>query len=261
MENVITVGIAMLLIYAIIGFFVYVSNKDKKIQTSTIRLSIFYLLTGIIATLGFAMLSIFMVISGEYDAWILFFLFSLPSASLIIAFFNCRIFYDEESVTYRNFWGKETTIRYTEIIDIEINFDILICSNDKKINIKDQGVGRIEFLKKITPYIDPILKKKKQSLINLPKVRKYRDSVHRAGEFYFGMIVIMVLYFVIMVVMFLEGEFIIGVGAAIFALGLDFLIFYSAKRAHSSKFWYVIAKKMYKQGCLKLDNDDLNKNK
>lgn len=74
-------------------------------------------------------------------------LFSLLGLSLIIGYVNCRITYDENSFTYKNFWGVKRTFKYDEITAIEdFEMDIKLYVGKYKVKIDDSAVGKNEFL-------------------------------------------------------------------------------------------------------------------
>ena len=91
------------------------------------------------------------------------------------------------------------------------------------------------------------------------KVRKFRDSVERPGEFIFGFVVMEIFAVAIPVVAALEGigdsyrglvlTFVVGLPVVLNAFIL--LIVISVKRAHSSKAWRKVAKVLVRNGYLK----------
>ena len=92
-----------------------------------------------------------------------------------------------------------------------------------------------------------------------PKVRKFRDSVERPGEFIFGFVVMEIFAVAIPVVAALEGigdsyrglvlTFVVGLPVVLNAFILLTVI--SVKRAHSSKAWRKVAKVLVRNGYLK----------
>ena len=65
-------------------------------------------------------------------------------------------------------------------------------------------VGASQLLAEISPFISPVLEMKKQNISPQPKVIKFRDAVHRPGEFIFCF-----------VAMFLMGVFVLIIGRLI----------------------------------------------
>lgn len=243
--------VCMILIYFAVGMVSFFSATDKNHEKNTVRMGVAFLIIGVICTVACAVPAIIMALQKDLSFAAFLFGLSLLGASLAVAFFNCRLTYDEESFTYRNFFNKKTTIKYSEIIDAEYEMDLIIMSDKKKISLQDHAVGQGEFLQIIKPYIDPIIDQKKKIAGPVPKVRKYRDSVYRPLDY------------IIVQSMFGSFAAAVCIGAmvvdfnwiCVFVLALIsvfiFAFFYSAKVAHSSKFWRVISKFFYNTNQLK----------
>ena len=243
--------VCMILIYFAVGMISFFSATDKNHEKNTVRMGVAFLIIGAICTVACTVPAIIMVLQKNLSFAALLFGLSLLGASLVVAFFNCRLTYDEESFTYRNFFNKKTTIKYSEIIDAEYEMDLIIMSDKKKISLQDHVVGQSEFLRIIKPYIDPIIEQKKKIAGPVPKVRKYRDSVYRPLDY--------------IIVQSMFGSFAATVCIGVMAVDFNwicvfflvliaafiFAFFYSAKRAHSSKFWRVISKLCYNTNQLK----------
>ena len=91
------------------------------------------------------------------------------------------------------------------------------------------------------------------------KVRKFRDSVERPGEFIFGFVVMEIFAVAIPVVAALEGTgdsyrglvltFVVGLPVILNAFIL--LTVMSVRRAHASKTWRKVAKLLVRNGYLR----------
>lgn len=78
---------------------------------------------------------------------LLFILFALLGASLVAAYKNCRIIYDETSFTAGDFWGRKRTYAYHEITSMQGgSMDVKLYVGRKVIRIDELAVGKREFL-------------------------------------------------------------------------------------------------------------------
>ena len=248
----------LLVIYILVGVFLYQSTEDKSLGKKIVRMSTPYLIVGVVCTFGVSVLSVIMAVKGYFAFALTMLIFALLPASLIVAFFQCRVFYDEECFTSRNFFGKKIKICYSEITDVELGIDLIIFSKEKKIKIANYNVGRMDFLAVLKPYVDNFLALKSKVFIPTPKVKKFKDALHRPGEFIFGIVVMIMLgLFFLLVMLLYSGFHWIGILFVFLSLVGAFFMWYPAKRAHSSKFWFCISKLVYQKGYLKLDDKDV----
>lgn len=243
--------ITMIVIYLAVGVISFFSAADKNHEKCKVRMGVSLLIIGIICTVACVVPATIKVIQNDLPFAALLFGLSLFGASLIIAFFNCRLTYDGESLTYRNIFGRKTTIKYSEIVDAEYEMDLNIMSDKKKISLQDHVVGQSEFLRIIKPYIDPIIEQKKKIAGPVPKVRKYRDSVYRPLDY----IIVQSIFGAFSGAICLAALIIDFNWICVFVLALIsvfiFAFFYSAKRAHSSEFWRSVSKICYHKNQLK----------
>ena len=243
---------AITMVYFMVGVFMHKATEDKHLFKQIVKLHPSYFVIGIVGTLTFDVFAIIKLMHEEWAFSYLFFSFSLLSCSLIIAYFNCRLFYDESKVVIRNFFRKKTSFSYAEISDVELGIDGILFVGNKKIKIPNYAIGRGDFGEAIKLYVDRILRQKgKMQLYPLPKVIKFRDAVYGWEQFAFGAVVLGGLLggfcFLVLIInphwliftMFLTCEV------------FTFFIIYSPKRAHPSKFWAYIASKCYRKGYLK----------
>lgn len=257
MKELLVTVLSSILIYILVGIFSYFSSKDRSLQKNVIKLNEMYLGLSIVFLAFFAGFSYFMsIVNDDFRAWIVFLVLSPLGISLAVSYFNCRIFYDENSLTYRNFWGKKTTIRYCEITEVEAGIDFLIFSGKRKIKITSDLVGRGDFFELIKPYIDAVLeekeRRKKENDQPLPAVRNFWDSVCRPGEFVFVIVLYSIGFlFCFTIFVIYASWFFFGLGILLAACA--FCTYYAPKRAHSSEFWLAVAKLLVQESHLKLD--------
>ena len=165
---------------------------------------------------------------------------------------NCRIYYDENGIIVQNFWRQRKTILYHEITDIKVEMDVVLQTEKTEITIRDYMVGRFDFLLFIAPYLKSSQKRKLKSITETPRTRKYRDAVHRSSDIIIALSVYTVLCgaFSVFITFYDRSAWFcwLFLPATLF---FDWIVIYSAKRAHSSKFWRAIAKVIYREGYLK----------
>ncbi len=102
-----------------------------------------------------------------------FLAFSLLGGVLSIAHLNCRIFYDEEGFTHKNFLGIKRTYAYTEITGIrENNHEDILYLGRRRAMIDEFSVGRLDFL---------LMAKKRYRTLNggqaIPEVKRKRKDL------------------------------------------------------------------------------------
>ena len=256
MKELLTMALSMILIYVLVAVFSYVSTKDRSLGENLVKLNSANLWLGIVGLLFSGGISFYFCTQDE-NGWIFFLISSPLSLILVVGYFNCRFFYNEKSLTYRNFWGKKTTIPYSEITDVEIGIDVIIFSGKKKVKISPEMVGRSDFFDAIKPYVDAILaekeRNKRENPQPVPKVRKFKDSVYRPGELVFVYVLLIVLTLFLAIILVAEGYITETIIVCAIIGIVEFLVWYAPMRAHSSKFWFAIAKKLYRPGVLKLE--------
>lgn len=124
------------------------SQKQVSSNNKTVILPKFLLVIGVVFCAVFLTAIIIALITDCSSGLIIILsLFSLLGLSLIIGYINCRITYDENSFTYKNFWGVKRTFKYDEITAIEdFEMDIKLYVGKYKVKIDDSAVGKNEFL-------------------------------------------------------------------------------------------------------------------
>lgn len=93
-------------------------------------------------------LTFFSLLSAHLPAFaVIFGVFSLAGLALVIVYFNQRIYYTNEMLVYKNFFGIKRACRYDELTGIVIEKDVKLFAGEKKFNIDSMAVGRKEFLR------------------------------------------------------------------------------------------------------------------
>ena len=170
-------------------------GQPQKAEKGKVYLHKFLALMGIIGSALFLILTIFSVFLDE-PLWvpIVFLALASLSASLLIGFTNCRIFYDEEGFVAKNFLGIKRKFTYDQVTAIRENLrESYIYMGKSRVMVDGLSVGRIEFITQV---------KKKYKTIhagqNLPKLQKtkndlFNGNVTDAGGMLFAYILLAIL--------------------------------------------------------------------
>ena len=138
-------------------------------------------LPGLFAWIGgicgglFLVPTLIVLLGTDESPWLsfAFLCFSMLGGSLSLAHLNCRITYDEESFTHKNFLGIKRTYAYTEITGIrEKNHEDILYLGRRRAMIDEFSVGGTEFL---------LMAKKRYRALNggraIPEVKSKRKDV------------------------------------------------------------------------------------
>ena len=147
MEYVIK-GLSFLMIPIIVNGVISCFKKPEKGKKGQVYLSKFILISGTIAATVF-LVPTFITVFKKESIWtsVLLFIFSLLGAILIIAYFNCRITYDESDFTAKSFFGIKRKYTYEQITAIRENMhedDIYIGKH--KVRIDEYATGGKDFI-------------------------------------------------------------------------------------------------------------------
>ena len=249
--------IAMISLYVCIALFRYKTerNFEFNLEVPAIRMHKGYLILGVVLSASLCLLATWIYLDGSEVASFVVFIFALLSASLIFAYFGFRITFDDEKIVYRHFFENPKIIYYKEITEIEHGLDLIIKTKEKRLVVPNYMTNTVALTLKMMPYLP-----KRKKIKEIPKVRRFVDSVERPYEF---IVVFWILEIVICgfyIGLFINQGITISTNVPIFVLGcvsmgicsaLVFLCVHSAKRAHSSAFWNKVAKKLFKEGYLK----------
>ena len=106
----------------IVGAIISVLKKSKPKESkndSVVYLNKFLPIIGVICS-AFFLVPAFIALYSDESIWIpiCFLIFVLLGVTLIIAYFNCRIYYNEEEFTVKYFIGIKRTFTYDQITGI-----------------------------------------------------------------------------------------------------------------------------------------------
>ncbi len=122
-------------------------RRPKKAEAGKVFMPKFFIIFGSIGTCIF-LIPTFICLFSEDSIWLSAFwlLFSMLPASLIVAYINCRISYDEDGFTAQNFFGIKRRFTYDQITARKYRMqNTVFYLGKRKIVIYDYAVGRFEF--------------------------------------------------------------------------------------------------------------------
>ncbi len=124
-------------------------HKPKKGDGKTVYLPPLLFIIGIVCTAVLlipALLGFFVLKS--IGGGVGFLVMALLSSSMIVGYFNQRIYYDESGFVSKTFFGKKRTFLYSDIEYISGRFenDTKIIAKGKKIHLDEIAIGKIEFI-------------------------------------------------------------------------------------------------------------------
>ena len=140
-------GLSFLLVPIVVGGFLSYFRLPKKGKDGLVHMPKAVAIIAIVCTLLFLAGAIVTAFMGEI-ASIGLFLFALLGVILLLGFINCRIYYDEEGFTAKNFFGVKKRYTYKEITLIqEAVYDTRVYIGKRKVVIEAFAVGKEEFLR------------------------------------------------------------------------------------------------------------------
>ena len=141
-------GLSLLILPIIVSGVLAFLKMPRKAEKGKVYLPKFFLILGLIISTLFLIPTAITAFSGE-DIWlpIMFFIFSLIGSIFIIAFINCRIFYDNDGFTAKSFFGISRKYSYDQITGIKENMhEDYIYLGKRRVMVDEVAVGGIEFL-------------------------------------------------------------------------------------------------------------------
>lgn len=183
MEYVIR-GLTFALIPLIVGGILAALRQPKKAERGKVFMPKFFVIFGSIC-LAILLIPTFICLFSEDSIWLSAFwvLFSMLPASLIVAYINCRISYDEDGFTAKNFFGIKRRFTYDQITGVKHNMhESYLYMGKHRIMIDEFAVGGWEF--------NCFVNKKYRKLHRKPipeKITKdiFNGNIESPGEFLF----------------------------------------------------------------------------
>lgn len=167
-------GLSFLIIPIIVRGVLAFLRQPKKVEKGKVYLPKFPVVLGLITSTIFLIPTIITAFSDE-PIWvpIIFFAFSLLGACFIIAFVNCRIFYDDDGFVAKSFFGVKRKFTYDQVTAIKKNMhESYIYIGKRKVMIDEFSVGGIEFL--------TYVRKRYRTIHNgqaLPQIQKNKHDI------------------------------------------------------------------------------------
>lgn len=129
------------------GFLWISTHFNKQRKKNEIHLPVSFIMIAFLVVAFFTLATVFSYRAGEMEASAFFIFFVVIGIVLIIAYLNCVITYDKETLTQKNFWGMRRTYRFCEITEVQYNADsIILFAGKKKIRVELMAPGSYEFL-------------------------------------------------------------------------------------------------------------------
>lgn len=156
-------------------------KKKKSIsKNGEVFISPIALLIGIVCVIVSSIFVIISIVQKSYGIAIGFGIFVLLGLILIIAFINCRIYYEPNQFTYKNFFGVKRIYKYNEITGIKYGTSDTIIYVGKKKILVDSMADSKDFLRLVNS------KTRNNKNFNSVKEKLFNDNVHNPWEFIFG---------------------------------------------------------------------------
>ena len=155
------------------GVFAFL-RKPKEAEKGKVHLPKFFAILGTISSSVFLVPAIITAFS-DGDVWVpvCFLAFSLLGATLIIAFMNCRISYDDNGFVAKTFFGIKRRVSYDQVTAIKENMhETYIYVGKRRVMVDEFSIGGKDFIN--------LVKKKYKTFNNgqsLPKITKTKNDI------------------------------------------------------------------------------------
>lgn len=195
------------LTHLVVGLVNREMRKPRQAKENLVYLTPVLLVVGMVCTALFLIPGLILPLcTGSWETWP-FLCLAAMSATLIVAYINCRIWYTEEEFTVRYFLGYRRTFSYREIESIQgWNRDVKLKVRGCTVRVDEAAVGKQEFLKTC----------KKQYRIAhggkaIPEVKKskwdpFNGHVDNPGEFMVMFLVLVLFMPVLTIVLWFVEE-------------------------------------------------------
>ena len=142
--RILTFALIPLIVSGVLAFL----RRPKKTEKGKVCLPIALAIVGVICSVAFLIPTFICAFSDESkETAPVFLVLSMLFASLIVAYINCRIYYDEEGFTAKNFFGIKRRFTYDQITGIKGNMhETYLYMGKRRIMIDDFGVGGLDFI-------------------------------------------------------------------------------------------------------------------
>ncbi len=168
-------------------------RKPAETNYKTVVLPKFLLIVGLIGTGIFFIVTLLQLRNNTTIGQIVFMMFSLLCSSLIIAYCNCRIEYDDSAFTAKSFWGIKHTYSYGEITGIRgKDRDVKLFLGKRVVRIDEIAVGKDQFLSFAKKQYRKWNQGKSIPMLP-PKMDIFKGNIDQAGEIFGIYIVIQVI--------------------------------------------------------------------
>ena len=185
-------GLTFILIPIIVNGVLGYLRQPKQAEDGKVYLPKIFAILGVIASTIFIIPAIITAFLDE-PLWvpILFLLLSSFGATLIIAFVNCRITYDQDGFVHKSFFGVKRRFTYEQVTAIKENMhEKFLYVGKKRLMVDEFSIGGDDFIK--------LVKKKYRTMHygkSLPKICKakhdiFNGNVQDAGGFLFAYILV-----------------------------------------------------------------------
>lgn len=170
-------------------------KKKKSIsKNGEVFISPIALLIGIVCVIVFSIFVIISIVQKSYGIAIGFGIFVLLGLILIIAFINCRIYYEPNQFTYKNFFGVKRIYKYNEITGIKYGTSDTIIYVGKKKILVDSMADSNDFLRLVNS------KTRNNKNFNQVKEKLFNDNVYNPEEFIFGFSIVPIFAIALMLI-------------------------------------------------------------
>ena len=188
--RVLTFTLIPILVNGILAFM----RQPQKAEAGKVHLHKFLGIFGTVCSVIFLIPAIVTAFADE-PVWvpICFLAIAALSASLVVGFVNCRIWYDEEGFVSKNFFGVKRRFTYDQVTAIKQDMnESYIYMGEHRVMIDQLAVGGLEFILQV--------EKKYRTMhggMSLPKMQKakhdiFNGNVSDVGGFLFAYILLAV---------------------------------------------------------------------
>lgn len=156
-------------------------KKKKSIkQNGEVSISVVALIIGIADIIIFLIFLIISLVDKTYLTAIGLGIFILLGLSVVVAYINCKIYYEPTQFTYKNFFGIKHTYQYSEITGIKYGTSDTIIYVGKKKILVDNLSNSDNFLRLVNA------KTRNNKNFTLAKEKLFNDNVYNPIELIFG---------------------------------------------------------------------------